>query len=192
MADMSYTVPTELRAGDSATWTRQLPDYPAGDGWTLQYFLSDQTHTITITSTAVGDDHLVSLTPSGSASWVPGVYRIAEFVTKGTPPTDEKHTISDGSIRILPDLSTNVAYDTRTDARIIYDQLIAAYKSYVASNGHLKEYEIAGRRTIYKTTTEILDQIKYWAQIVRDEDAAAAIAQGKPNPRRVGIRFNRI
>jgi hypothetical protein len=96
-------------------------------------------------------------------------------------------------MEILPNLENSVNYDARSDARAIYDNLISAYKTYVEEGtGHVVSMSIAGKAMSFRNTDDFISQIKYWANKVRAEDEAEAIANGKANPRRVGIRLTRI
>ena len=184
--------PLQIRAGDSASWTETDDTYPPSDGWTLKYFLSNQTNTLTLTATDDGSSYSINITPSGSSTWVPGKYSWARFVTKGSGESEERHTLANGSVEILPNLSAAVAYDTRSDARVIYDGLIAAYKDFISSNGTMQSFSIGSKSVTFKSSKEILDQIKYWASIVRTEEDAANVANGGTSRRRVGTRFQRL
>ena len=79
--------------------------------------------------------------------------------------------------------------DARTDAAIILDQLMAAYTSYTASNGHVAEYEIAGRRMKYRSVAEILEQINVWEARVAAEKRAERIAAGLGGGNKLLVRF---
>jgi hypothetical protein len=77
----------------------------------------------------------------------------------------------------------------RTDAAKILDQLNAAYIAYTASNGHVAEYEIAGRRMKYRSAAEILTQINFWEARVASEKRAERIAAGLGGGNKVLVRF---
>ena len=70
---MSQNIPTSepesLVAGDTVTWQKTLSDYPASDGWVLSYRLINAAGNIDITSSASGDDHLVSVAATATAGW---------------------------------------------------------------------------------------------------------------------------
>lgn len=187
---MTHNEPAEIRAGDTTTWTKTVETYPPADGWTLKYYLTDQTHANTLTAVTSGTDYLITILSTDSEAWVPGVYTWAAFVEKGGPV--ERHTVDTGTVRILPNLATAVAYDTRTDARIIYDDLIAAYKASIASNGVMESFSVAGKTVSFKSSKDILDQVKFWAAQVQAEEAAEIVENGGTDPRRVGVRFNRL
>lgn len=190
--DIPTTEPAQIRAGDTTTWKKTVADYPPSAGWTLKYSLRNTAQKIDITAATSGTDYLVTITRNTSKAYVPGRYDWICFVVKGVSPNDEQHTLDQGSVSILPDLSADAVYDARSDARKIYDDLIAAYKTYIASGGTIQSYAIGGRSVTYKDQAKIIEDIKYWERKVRSEEAAEAVANGSANPRRVGTRFNRI
>ena len=70
---MTDTVePKRITAGDSVTWTRSLSDYPASSGWVLSYALINAAGKISITATASGADHLISVSATTSVGWAAG------------------------------------------------------------------------------------------------------------------------
>ena len=74
MADIPTTEPAAVNAGDTVRWRRALADYPASAGWALTYTLLNAAGKITITASAQGDDHLVSVPAATSAGWAAGDY----------------------------------------------------------------------------------------------------------------------
>lgn len=188
MIAISYGVPAQLRAGDTWTWKKNLPDYPPGS-WTLRYSLRNASSKVNITATTSGSDYLVTVAAAASAAYAPGRYNWIAYVTGGA---SEQYTVEQGSIDVLPNLSLDVTYDARTDARKVYDDLITAYKSYVGSNGMMANFSIAGKTVTFKSSAEFIQQIQFWARRVREEEAAEAVKKGFGNPNRVGVRFTRI
>lgn len=185
---MSVTVPTtepeSVVAGDTWTWKRLLADYPAGT-YTLKYRLINAVGKIDITAGASGTDHLVTVTAATTAAYPPGDYTWTAWVEK----TGERYTIGSGTVIVKPNIAGLAAFDARTEAAIILDQLMAAYTSYTASNGHVAEYEIAGRRMKYRSSAEILEQINVWEARVAAEKRAERIAAGLGAGNRIRVRF---
>ncbi len=184
MASIPTTEPETITAGDSFTWKRTLADYPAGT-WTLKYRLINADGKIDITATASGTDHLVSVEPATSAVYTAGTYTWTAWVEK----TGYRITIGGGTMEVKPNIAALTTLDARTDAAVIVDQLIAAYKSYTASNGHVAEYEIAGRRMKFRGTAEILDQLNHWRAILASEKRAERIAAGLGGGNKFLVRF---
>jgi hypothetical protein len=184
--------PASFRAGDTVSWLRDLSDYLPADGWTLKYAFRKSSSKINITTTTSGTKHLATITAATSATFTAGRYDWIAYVIKGTSPNQEQHTVDEGACDVLPNLSLDANYDARSDARIIYDDLIAAYKAFISANGMMQAFTVAGKSVSFRSSKEILDQIKYWATQVRAEEAAEAVANGNKDPRQVGVRLTRI
>jgi hypothetical protein len=178
------TEPASVTAGDTITWQRTLADYPATT-YTLKYRLINAAGKIDITAAASGTDHLVSVSSTTSASWTAGTYAYQAWVEK----TGERVTIGSGTMVVSPNLAALTSYDARSDAAKIVDQLMAAYKTYTASSGHVQEYEIGNRRMRYRSATEILDQINHWKGILASEKRAERIASGLGAGNTIRVRF---
>ncbi len=143
------TEPASIRAGDTASWLLSLSDYPAGQGWSIQYDLVNAAGRITLTSAAEGDSHRITKTPAQTLAYAPGTYAWQKRVKNGT----DAYTIGTGGIEILPDLSIMVALDTRSFAQ----KTLAALEAWIENHdAGVAEYEIAGRRMKYIPITELL------------------------------------
>lgn len=183
-APIPTTEPASLIAGDTLTWRRTLADYPAGT-WTLKYRLLNAAGKIDITAGADGTDHLVAVASATSAGYAVGDYTWSAWVEK----TGARVTVGGGTITVKPDVSALTVLDARTDAAKIVEQLMAAYKGYTESNGHIAEYEIAGRRMKYRSAADILEQITFWKAQLNQEKTAERLAAGLPGGNRVMVRF---
>lgn len=184
MATLPTTEPASFVAGDTLTWQRSLPDYPAGT-YTLKYRLINTAGKIDITASASGTDHLVEVSPTTTAGYTAGDYAWTAWVEK----TGERFTVGSGTVTVLPNIAALSTLDARTDAAKILDQLMAAYTSYTTSNGHVVEYEIAGRRMKYRNAAEIIEQINHWKAVVAAEKRAERIAAGLGGGNKVLVRF---
>lgn len=183
-APVPTTEPASVVAGDTWTWKRALADYPAGT-FTLKYRLINAAGKIDITAAADGTDHLVTVSSATSAGHTSGDYAWTAWVEK----TGERWTVGAGTLTVKPNIAALNTLDARTDAAKILDQLLAAYTSYTASNGHVAEYEIAGRRMKYRSAAEILEQISVWEARVAAEKRAERIAAGLGGGNKLRVRF---
>ena len=76
-----YREPQQIVAGDTLVWYRVVSNYPASEGWTLNYVLRG-TQTIKLTaSTYQTSDYVVSVAASVTAEWKPGLYSIEAYVS---------------------------------------------------------------------------------------------------------------
>jgi len=141
--------PAALRAGDTATWLKSLPDFPAGAGWSLEYTLINATGKITITSTAQGNDHKIRVLPATTTGWAAGTYAWQCRATDGTDTV----TIATGNLEIKP----NFAGLTTSDQRSFAQKTLAALEAWIENHDPgVAEYEIAGRRMKYIPVTDLL------------------------------------
>jgi hypothetical protein len=182
---------SKLIAGDSLRFSSSVPDYPASDGYTLTYKLVRRDAAggpITIVAAADGDGYLVTVLPATTASWTPGKYTWAAYVTK----TGERYTVETGEVEILPDPAVSGApLDMRSQARKALDDLNAARATWVATGGRVKRYSIAGRDIEYKDAAEIDMEINYWTKQVGEEQTSADLEAGRRPKNRILTRFVR-
>jgi hypothetical protein len=167
-------------------------EFPASEGWTLRYFLTPvDANLANITFDATTDpdnldDYLLAIGPAITAGWTAGEYAWSGVVIQPGSRTQ----VDKGFLTIVPDPATRPAgTDLRSPARRALADLQA-----LASGGyqsHIKEYEIAGRRMVFASPDEVTSAISLAKFAVWNEDAAAAMAEGLPNPRNVTISFGR-
>ncbi len=182
MADIPTIEPAVLNAGDTLRWTRSMADYPASAGWVLSYVLINAALKISITGSASGNDHSILVPAAISAGYAPGVYDWRARVTRA----GEVYTVGEGRLTIKASFSAST-FDARSAARRTLDAIEATIEGRAGSA--VLEYEIAGRRMKYIPVSELLQlRDRYRAEVVR-EDAAAAVAAGLPDRRRVYVRF---
>jgi hypothetical protein len=139
-AAIPTTEPQTITAGDTAAWTKSLSDYPASASWVLAYTLINAAGKISVTSSASGDDHAVSVAASATVAWAPGSYTWQATVTKAA----ERYTVGTGRITIQPNLAAATLLDTRSAARKALDAADLALASYGAK-AYLQAFEINGR-----------------------------------------------
>lgn len=174
--------PATLIAGDTANWIISLPDYPSSAGWTLSYTLINAASKITFSSSASGDDHLVNVPASTTAGWTAGNYAWRAQVSQA----GQVFTVASGSIGVQPGFDASTL-DNRSHARKTLD----AVQAYLENPANLSAamYEIAGRRLQRLSIPDlIILRDRYQAEVAREE-AAALVARGLPDKRRVMVRF---
>jgi hypothetical protein len=72
MPEIATIEPQQITAGDSVKWKKSLPEYKASDSWVFTYALVKSGVQKKITATLDGDDHLISLATTATASYDPG------------------------------------------------------------------------------------------------------------------------
>lgn len=181
------TEPTILTAGESWAWTRDLPDYPASQGWVLKYALSNAAKRINLIGIASGDSHRLSVTAATTGTYTAGTYGLVGFVERGA----ERFIVARGSVDVQANFldGANTAGEMRSQARQALDAARAALKQYTDTNGAVSEYQIAGRVVKYRSANELVQLVNYWAGEVRKEINKDKRSQGKKMAGRVFTRF---
>jgi len=184
--------PTTLHCGDRWQWTKDLGDYPASDGWTLTYYLhstdlNGAARHITITATASGEDHAIDVPAATTANYVQGTYYWRSFVFSGT----SRYQVEAGSIKVEPNFATlTQSYDGRSDARIILDAHITAYKNRASRPEQSYSLSAAGQSFSYKSDDMMIAAIQFWKSEVAREEAAANAARGINTGKDIFVRFS--
>lgn len=182
MADIPIIEPTTANAGDTWRWTRTLADYPASAGWALSYTLINAAAKITINASASGDDHAVTVSAATTAGYAAGSYDWRARVSKA----GEVYTVGEGRITVRNAFGGST-FDARSHARKTLEAIEAVIEGRASSE--VSYYMIGNRQLRYMTPAELLTlRDKYRAEVAR-EDAAAAVAAGLPDKRRVFVRF---
>lgn len=176
------TEPQALNAGDTWRWLKTLAAYPAGAGWVLTYTLINAGGKLTLTATAQGDDHLVHIPAATTAAYTPGTYDWRARVALA----GDVYTVGAGRLAV-GNAYAAATYDARSHARRTLDAIEAVIEGRASSA--VAEYAIAGRSLKHIPLAELLAlRDRYRAEVLR-EDAAAAVAAGLPDRRRILVRF---
>lgn len=170
-----------LIAGDTLDFRTTVPDYPASDSWTLTFKLIPRTagSAITFTAGADGEVYRTQVSALTTASWAPGEYSWAAYVTKG----GDRFTVETGVIKVMPNPADAATWDNRTHAQKTLDAINAVIENRATKDQ--SEYSIAGRSLKLTPITELLKLRDVYVQRVAREQLQA---QGI-NPRAVYMRF---
>ena len=178
--------PDTFRAGDSVSWTVSLPAFPASAGWAVVFrVLFPAGVAVDIPTTAEGDDHVATRSASDTASWPAGSATLVCLATKA----GERKTVGSKTVTILPDLAVIGTFDGRSRNQKALDDLEAGLAAYAAAGqGHVAEYQVAGRVMKFRTVEEIQALIAHYRRLVVKERAALALLNGEPPPGRCYYR----
>jgi hypothetical protein len=186
-------VKSTIVCGDTLDFLTTVTGYPPADGWTFKHllvprFTSPAQAPITLTATTSGDDYRTQAGPSTTENWAAGAYAWWSWVEK----TGYRQEVDFGQVDLLPDPSAQVAgYDGRSQAAKAVDDLKLALATYTASQGHIAEYTINNRSLKFKSAGDIVQLLNFWQLELQREEAAAAVAKGLPDPRRIYLRASR-
>lgn len=189
----------QLHVGDTWSFTVDGGEYEA-DTWTLTLWLvprftSPTQAVIQITSVPDTDDatlHLFAQDPAVTETYAAGMYSYYTTASDGTDRFTLDASEWSGEVELLADPSALAqGHDGRSDAQKALDDARAAYHTWVGSNGHIKEYEINGRRMVYGSAGDIARHISALEMEVARERRAEAIRRGMADPRKVYVRTYR-
>jgi hypothetical protein len=182
-------MPPRFTIGDTLAFTKTLAAYPASAGWVLHYRLVPRGITgsaQTFYGTASGDSHVIDVPAATTAAWQPATYTWASWVTDGT----DSHTLEAGSTQLLINPRTTAApLDLRSDAQIALDNVRAVIQGKASADVY--SYTIAGRSLQRYAMAELVALESRLVSQVRAEQRAAAIAAGRPDPRKIHVRLGR-
>jgi hypothetical protein len=183
----------ELIAGDTLDFVDTVPEFSAADGWVLKYQLVPRFTTpvqaaITLTATTYEvTDFRVQAAAATTAAWKAGAYHWARWVEFA----GVRQSLGSGELTVKDNPATAAqGYDGRSHARKVLGAIEAVLEGRATKDQ--EEYTIEGRSLKRTPIKDLLVLRDTYRTEVRTEDAAAAVAAGLPNPRRVGVRFQRV
>lgn len=186
------SIPTQLTAGDSLRLSIPSQGCFVADGWALTLVLAPaaggerQTATTSAADPDNAANHLLTVATTATATWPAGAYTWVLQASK----TGERKTLATGQTTVQPDPTAGTAaLDLRSTARKALD----AIDAYLTNPGNLAaaSYSIAGRNLARWPRAELMAERSKWQAEVAREEAAARIAAGLPDRRRIFVRFGR-
>lgn len=182
---MSQTIwrePIEFAAGDTLSFTRRLPDYPASEGWSLLYELRGGAEVITFESTPDVDSHVILVPSATTAAWLPGDYLLVGFAQNGAV----RHQVYYASLAITP--NTPDAGPEETFAQ----KMIAALEAVMLAKAQddLAESAFRDSRFAYLTPEQLRTEHAYWVCVRRNEIAKERANHGRPTGNKIRPQIN--
>lgn len=168
--------PEIFAAGDTLSFTRTLPDYPAGDGWALTYVLTSLAgeKLATVTSTADGDNHKV-YQDDFAITLDQGDYLLTGQVKNGA----EDYTIYRGVLTLQADLTDGTASQPqKTEAQEMIDILRDSLKDLYRQKFSVTN--VQHNQFVLQKQSEVLEQWKYWKEVRNNEIQWERAQAGKP------------
>ena len=187
--------PSKITVGDSLGWTRDHSEVAyidsSGDeqecsatAWTLKYYAAGPEGAFSITASATGQDFLVSLTATETASWSTGFYEWRAYAISGA----NRYQIDGGKWELLPDFTKQIkGYESRTHARIVLDAINAVIEGKATQDQ--MSLSIAGRSLSRYSWQELLFVKAQYQELVKQEDAEEAAKRGENASQRILVRF---
>lgn len=184
---MMAAMQNQIVAGETLNYRATAADYPASAGWVVTLYLNPRAGgtATNVAGTADGDDHLLQVTAATTAGWAAGWWAWETWAALGS----ERYRLEAGQLEVVAGLIGAAAgVDTRTQAQRALDDAKAALAAWTPTT---KRYRINGREMEFNSASEIITIISHWQSEVSREQAAAAMAAGRPNPRKIHVRMGR-
>lgn len=165
--------------GRTLNFATSVADYLASAGWVLKIALVPRAggSTITLTSTAEGDDHRFQVSAATTGAWAAGTYDWESYVEKA----GELYAVSRGTTVVA-------AVGARSSARIALD---AANDALLTFNPTVRRYSIAGREMEFADRAELVAYVQFLESQVAREENAERISKGLAGYRQVFVRLGR-
>ena len=189
-ANYPTTEPTDLVAGDRVAWKRSDlgVDYPPAS-YSLKYSarLEGAATEIEITAATSGNDYLVEIPKATTAAYTPGRYSWQAYITRTSD--SERVTVDSGTFEVKPNRDTT-ATDPRSHAR----KVLAAIEAVIENRASVDQMSVTldGRSLDLTPIADLLVLRDRYREEARYEIAAERAAAGLGDPRRVGVRFQRV
>lgn len=177
--------PKTIRAGDSISWTASYSDYPADDGWALDYVIITKDGGIKdISGAANGTDFDVVLSAAKTKNLTQGIFRLVGRVSKAV----DQYTIYDSELRVEPNLfDDGVGTDVRTQAQRGLDAINAVIEGRASKDQ--ENYSINGRSLSRTSIPDLIVLQKFYKSEVAKEKRALRISQGLKSRNRIYVRI---
>jgi hypothetical protein len=176
--------PQQFTSGDTLSFERNLPDYPASDGWSLLYELRGGAQPIEFSSVADGGNHSVTVAASDTALWLPADYVLVGFAVKGA----ERQQIYYGQLQVLENFpATPGDAPQKTFAQQMVENLEAVMLGKAGND--LLESNIGETRFKYLSPEQLRMEHGYWVSVRKNEIAIQKAKEGRPTGNKIRPRM---
>ena len=184
--------PTQIRIGETTSWTETFNQYPSSAGWSLKYTINGNPGLAFVAVPDAAGNFDVNIPASGSgslASFTPGNYLLSGFVEQGAGNSLVRHFISNTNITLLPNLSAPQTADQTPYWQSILDAAQAALKGIASKQQKAKT--VNGITIDNRSPMELLQLVRSaryeLARLARQQ----RIANGKPK-RKILYQFRDV
>lgn len=177
-------VPSELYAGDTWLWTRELADYPAGT-FTAAWYFEKADYSFSVSATASGVLFAASVAPGVSVAYRPGQYQWRLVVTRVSDSA--RFVVERGFITVQADPTAAGARDWRSHAQRTLEAIEAVIEGKATTDQ--QSMSIAGRSLARYSWAELTALHDRYKGLVATEEATARVADGRPSGRRILTRM---
>ena len=168
-------------AGMALSFTDSSSDYPASDGYTLKYSITNAQRTYTLESTADGDDHDFAIATATTGGWIPGKYRWTAYADLA----GELYAIGAGDVEIKADPTS--AGDQRSHVEKVLDAIETVLEGKASSDA--ASLSIGGKSISRYSPAELREWRKEYRRELKAMRRAEKLEQGRASGRTIRTRF---
>ena len=180
MLPQKHIEPVQIVQGDTINFIRYFGNYPASQGWQLQYNLRGGAQAIQFSSVANGDSHVLTVAAAVTATWLNGQYEMEGFAINAA--LGQRERIYLNNLLVILDLSAAPAdQDIRTHAQKMLEAIEAVQLGKFKHD--ILESEVEGTRLQRLTPIQLRQEYYWWLQRRREEIAKANAQAGRSNGR---------
>jgi len=180
----SYNMPSQFFAGDTLEFYVNSAEYPA-PAYTLNYALVNSSGQITITGTADGTDHKISVASATTADYTAGEYQWHAYFTK----SGERRHYASGHVEIITDYTAETGgFDARTFTKKVLDALESAIQN-TASAEQLILISQSCESLNVQYKPDLIKTYRQWKELYNQEVKAGKIADGQGVKSGIYVRF---
>jgi hypothetical protein len=176
--------PVTIIAGDTISFTKSLADFPASQGWSLKYTLRGGANPIEFTSTADGDDHVLSVDALTTAQWLPQDYTFSGFAEKGS----ERDSIYLATLTVIANTESSDATQQTTHAQRMIERLESVLEGKARSD--ILDSEVEGTVIRRMPFADVFKLLQKYRRMRESEIAAERIRNGQSSGRKIVTRLN--
>ena len=183
--------PDSLVVGDRWLWKRSdlNADY-SNSLYTLKYSLrleGSGDKEIEITAAASGSDFLIEVDAATTAAYAAGRYRWQSYIIRDSD--SERLTLESGTFEVQSNRDADTG-DPRTHVRKVLNAIEAVLEG--TATKEQESYSISGRALSLRSIPDLLLLRDRYRTEARNEEIAERVGKGLGDPRRLGVRLNRV
>ncbi|HEY0101363.1 MAG TPA: hypothetical protein VGB76_20735 [Pyrinomonadaceae bacterium] len=187
-AELRSYEPREIATGETPQWTKSFDDYPASDGWALNYYFRGPGAGFDVAATADGDDFIAAVPAGATDALTPGAYFWQAWVSKDT----EKYQVGDGAVTVkqgFAAVTTAMTVDNRSKAKRIIDAIDATLEGRATTDQHM--YMIGNRQLMRIPVEQLISLRGHYATIYGEELRQARARRGGTLFKTLKVRFTK-
>lgn len=179
MAAIQSREPVVFTSGDTLSFQKALVDFPASDGWSLEYFLytlAGKDTDLVIESDPASDgssEHLISIN-NFAAALAAGTYLLAGFAVKAG---GERHQIFNGQLTLQPNLPAGADVPSQKwFEQEMVDLLEASLRRLYANE--LTETDVQRVKIVRANREEVQAQHAIWTERLNNRKRIESVKNG--------------